>query len=107
MTDVSKVFSNSVPPLSTRVDEVVIPNGEIYRIQRAFGSAGGVGGSSVAVLWDDEVLFLTSNSFERAFTRDLTGDGVKKLVIRLKNPMLSLGGVTLEMQGGYEAVTVA
>ena len=101
MTDISRSYATAVPPLATRLDEVTIPDGETWRLQKMFGSAGAIGGSFAEILFDNAIIFVTYMSFERVVSIDLVGDGVKKLVIKFKN-QLGLGAVSLDMHAGYE-----
>jgi hypothetical protein len=73
---------------ATDWDDVVIPNGETW-VVRGADSATPYQGCNAAVVWDrggtPELLYLGYGTVSMPIERELTGDGTKKLSIRLKN----------------------
>lgn len=95
MIDRSQTVMKSVAANTTDWTDFVVPNGKTIRIKSCFGSANYTGTTSVALVWDRDagagatLLFITYGSFERRMNRELTGNGSKKLSVRLKNTSAS------------------
>jgi hypothetical protein len=79
----------NVGATSTDWTDYVVPAGKTIRVIRCRGAATHQGNTSVAAVWDrggaPELLFLTYGDGDWPMTREFTGDGAKKISIRLKN----------------------
>lgn len=99
MTAVGDQFFAEVGALSESAQTMIIPDGEVWEIQKFVGAAAYDEGTKACLVWDyggAEVLLYSTHG-DGSFSGDdqLTGDGVKKVAICLVNDTASaqtLGG---------------
>lgn len=83
-------IDDTLGPLE-KAEYLVIPNGEKWELTYWWGSANPSRDTHVAIIWDydgndPEILALTHGDIDnRGINIEITGDGVKKLAIVLRN----------------------
>lgn len=95
----------SVPASSQEDNEHVIPNGDTYKFTRFYGNSGSSPQTLVCIAWDigggdEQILYVThGEGVQLNPLVEITGDGVKKITITLRNDMTEAEW----LGGGWEA----
>jgi hypothetical protein len=98
-------FWEEVPPNSVSTKDVVIPNGQTWKVVQFIASAAFLDDTEVRLVWDlgggtEEILGLTHGDMNMSLDKELVGDGTKKLAIVLTNDTAA----THAIGGCYEAI---
>ena len=102
MNIIDKRYYKLVSATTTSINDYVIPVGQTLEIMCWGGDAGSSPDTTVALIWDPdgiaEVLYATHGGSEQKGSplREIVGDGLKKLQIKLTNDQ-----VTADYLGGF------
>lgn len=107
MAAIEKRFYQDVSSLSEESDDFILPNGDRLAFTQFGGDASVDVNVRVEIIWDadgtPEILFATHNSNVQSSIRELVGDGVKVLRIKLTNDSLSSHIIGAYYLGEYYA----
>lgn len=86
----SKRFFKDVSDNSTEELDFVIPNNQTIHIGVCYGESGNSPETSVAIIWDasgvNDLIYVThEHGIDTYVNKKFTGDGVKKITIKLVN----------------------